>query len=124
MKKLFSLIVAAGLTLCSSNLCAQEFKLPHETDRNKFIPSGAWVTDISVDTRYYGIKDAIWYNKECNSQSDYGKKLMERGGDIPRDELFLDLDNPCDGIPDLSLEDFDKLIEDYQQSTELAKTYL
>ena len=66
----------------------------------------------------------IWYNRDCKSQGDYYEKLRERGFDIPRNELFLDLDVPGDGIPDLSLEGLDEFIENYQQSQALARSAL
>jgi len=122
MKTLAKLILIAGIGLSSLGLSAQDFKVPHEIDGNKFIPEGAMVIkNILINTNTpYGIIEGVWYNKDCKSLDDYKKRWLEEGGIVSGKELFLDMDG--DGIPDLSAEELSNRYDDFLQEKELEKT--
>jgi hypothetical protein len=120
MKNLAKLFLIAGIGLGSLSLSAQDFKVPHETDENKFIPPYAAIEEVMVNAGPYGILKGIWYDKDCKSGKDYYKKWVEDDGKVSADEIFLDVDG--DGIPDLSFEQLIKLYKDYLQEQELEKS--
>jgi len=118
LKKSLALILAGSLTLGSLKLFSQDFELPHETDPFKFIPLGAPIAHVLVETEE-GSLLGTWYDPECKVPEDYQKKFEEEGEMLPKNEIFLDFD--YDNIPDLSWSEMEELYDEYIQRIELLK---